>query len=125
MAIEISGPVNNLVALALNAATMRHDAISNNIANINTPGYKPLRVSFEEQLKLSLTPSLMRDDVVVKKTLASLRPEIFEVESVNQINQLDLEMVEMAKNTLRYETLLKGLSSYGAITKMAIKEGKV
>ena len=38
------------VSVALDAASMRHQALASNIANVSTPGYQPLRVSFEEHL---------------------------------------------------------------------------
>src|SRR5664280_2024948 len=44
-----SAPVN-LLEKALAGSSLRHKAISNNIANINTPGYKRMEVSFEDEL---------------------------------------------------------------------------
>ncbi len=44
-----SQPIN-LLEKALAGSSLRHKVISNNIANINTPGYKRMEVSFEEEL---------------------------------------------------------------------------
>lgn len=125
MGIELSGPVSDLVLYALNASTMRHNAIANNIANINTPGYRPLTVSFEDKFNQHLAISKLSDDVGLKRALSFSQPEFVEMKIPTGTNQLDIEMVDMAKNTLRYETLIKGLKGYGAITKLAIKEGKI
>lgn len=124
MAIDLSGPVTKLVAAALNASVMRHDAIANNIANINTPGYKPLQVSFEDQLSRSLGKEMLKNDEALKSRLETIKPEMYESGSNSGSGQLDMEMVNLSKNTIHYHTLLKGLQSYGSITKMAIKEGK-
>ena len=44
-----SAPIN-LLEKALAGSSLRHKVISDNIANINTPGYKRKEVSFEEEL---------------------------------------------------------------------------
>jgi len=40
-----------LLAKAMDAYSVRKKAIASNIANIDTPGYKRLEVSFEDQLR--------------------------------------------------------------------------
>jgi len=42
---------------ALDAATLRHEVYSNNLANFNTPGYKRHDVSFENKLSAALATS--------------------------------------------------------------------
>jgi len=46
----ISTNTIEFTALALNGLSARHKAISSNIANADTPGYKRVDVSFEDQL---------------------------------------------------------------------------
>ncbi|MBC7959290.1 MAG: hypothetical protein H7X94_05445 [Vallitaleaceae bacterium] len=41
----------NVIHKALDAATIRNTAISQNLANIDTPNFKRKMVSFEEELK--------------------------------------------------------------------------
>lgn len=43
--------VNLLIQTALNGYGARHQAIVNNIANVDTPGYQRIEVSFEDDLK--------------------------------------------------------------------------
>jgi len=124
MAIDITGPVTLLVRTALDASSLRHEAISTNIANINTPGFKSLKVSFENQLQDLISSSQYKSDEVLKNRMKNTTPFIFETTNEQQMNQLDVEMVDMAKNTIHYQTLLKGLRGYGSIVKMAIKEGR-
>ena len=46
----IEAVTRSALALALDAASLRQQAIATNIANANAIGYVPQRVSFEEQL---------------------------------------------------------------------------
>jgi flagellar basal-body rod protein FlgB len=128
MAIDLSGPVSQLVVTALNASVMRHEAIANNIANINTPGYKAQQVSFEDQLQRLMSSDMLKDDASLKSQLKNVQPFLYEVDAQSSVdgqsNRLDLEMVNMAKNTINYQALLKGLRGYGSIVKMAVKEGR-
>ncbi len=45
---------NYLLEKAMNASILRHNIISDNIANADTPGFKRSRVTFEAQLKRAL-----------------------------------------------------------------------
>jgi len=124
MAIDITGPVTTLVRTALDASSLRHEAISNNIANVNTPGFKSQKVSFEDQLQAMVGSGQYKNDHLLKEKMESINPYIYESDNEQQSNQLDVEMVDMAKNTIHYQTLLKGLRGYGSIVKMAIKQGR-
>ena len=103
---------------ALSAAWKNNQAISNNIANVNTPNYKRESVEFESILqkakkvigpletthekhfsiqKLSVEPRLVKDDST------SFRKD------GNNVN-IDTEMAYLAENQLRYETITKQLN---------------
>ncbi len=100
---------------SLDAYSMRQKAISNNIANVNTPGYKAERVSFEKAYKKAVN----RNGISAEKTnakhikigtrkLENVRPEMkFRDDRVNDsgINNVDIdfEMSQMAENNLRYQ----------------------
>ena len=121
---DIGGVTSQLVKVALNASLLRHEVIANNIANANTPGYQPQRVNFENLL---LNIEHDRDalmDEVVKAQLDELRQVIDEGGVIEQSGQqqveLDVEMVEMTENVIRYRALLEGLSKRGDLIKMAI-----
>ena len=44
----------NLIPKTLNALSLRHTVISQNISNYNTPGYKRKYVDFESELQNAL-----------------------------------------------------------------------
>lgn len=47
----------NVLDKAADASVLRHEAISNNLSNVDTPGYKRQDVDFEEQLARALRRS--------------------------------------------------------------------
>lgn len=124
MAIDISGAVSGLVRTALDAASLRHETISNNIANINTPGYKLQKVNFESQLQALMQSGEYKDDASLKQAMHGVEPMVYESDEAMGANQLDVEMVNLAKNTIQYEALLSASRNYGSIVKLAVKEGK-
>lgn len=91
----------NAIEASLNVATLRHKLYSANIANVDTPGYKKYRASFEEALKEAL-----RDG----ENPLEVKPEVFRVtwtsfrNDGNNVN-LDEEVVLMNQNFLRYQAL--------------------
>ncbi len=103
----------------LDAASLRQEAIANNIANIETPGYKrmDLQKDFAEQfashvrggtLKQAPAPSLVEDS-----RSTSLRKDGNNVE-------LDKELLAMSKNGLEYEAMTEFVSGSLRQLRMAI-----
>src|SRR5687768_8380514 len=90
-----SSTTSALVNLALNAATARHMAIAQNIANANNDGYRPLQVDFEEQVALFKEQLLNpRNDGVATRAIESMTSmtQIREVPDTAAKVQLDTEI---------------------------------
>lgn len=123
MVDELGGITQTVVQLALDAAVLRHKVIANNIANINTPGYRPQQVRFEDYL-VSAVSGIRADYPHRAAELEMLSRRIDGGELVRDAGSasvaLDEEMVRLAENTVRYEALLKGLSKRSAIIRLAI-----
>ena len=117
--------MNNISLLqsALNASSLRQQVISNNIANAETTGYKAKKVVFEEILKQQLDK---QGNLQVNRTdsrqLLTGGPinlptaQIIEEHSTimqNNGNNVDIdrEMTEMGKNSLRYYQLTQQLTN--------------
>lgn len=116
-----------LLRLALDAASMRHQAIANNIANVNTPGYVPVRVNFEQQFA-SLRERFNASEPLPDHALTGIQP-MFEPEPLglgtgSSAVAVDMETAKLAQNVVHYQALLKGLSKKHSIIGMAINEGK-
>ncbi len=115
-----------LVSLALDAAGMRQQAISHNIANANTPGYKPLSVSFEEQFS-DIRNSIAQGQTPSLSSLSNYRPVLEFAHNGSEADEavsLDMEVAKLSENTLHHQALLKALNRHFSILSMAITEGK-
>lgn len=114
------------LAMALDAATLRHQGIAQNIANANTEGYAPVALSFEGQLEQARR-SLRERGRVDPFTLSGVRPQLGPAVGVDgQIAkvQLDTEVARLAQNAVHFQALTKGLSRHFAILSSAASDGK-
>lgn len=117
----IDSGMTGLLNLALDAAGMRQQAIAHNIANVNTPGYQRLGVSFESRLA-----EISRSHGGAAPSLASLgdvRPA-FMLAGEGEPVALDMEVAALSENTLHQQALLKALTKHFALLGSAINEGK-
>ena len=114
----LDDPTYKLLKKALDASWLRQQAISDNIANINTPGYQAERGVFEEELKKSMSDGPASPNAV-QNSSGSLRGADREVEprlvrdkspamrnDKNNVD-IDLEMSNMAANQLLYSALVE------------------
>lgn len=113
-----SGAYNyiNVLDKALDASWLRNSVISNNMANVDTPGFKRQDVHFEEYLmnEVGYTDSL--DDEVANADLdgltASTYTEYATVDYRLDGNNVDIdtESAELAKNQIKYYTMLDSVN---------------
>jgi flagellar basal-body rod protein FlgB len=101
---------------ALDALALRATVTSENIANANTRGYRPLRVRFEEALRLA---ALEGDQAI-----AAVTPRIDHVplDSLLASEQLrlDLEMGTASTTALRYNALISVLGREMQLDSLAV-----
>ncbi len=127
--IEAMGSVTTkALGLAMDAALMRQQVISANIANANTPDYVPLTVSFEAQL--ADARMVLEDRGRLNPgALAGIHPRVEVQQGAGILGgspkvMLDMEVANLAKNAIHFEALAKGLSKHFAILSAAIGDGK-
>jgi flagellar basal-body rod protein FlgB len=114
------------LTLALDAAGLRQQAISSNIANANTPGYAPLAVSFEDQLA-DAKQSLQATGRLDAAALAGVQPVLHEASALSGMAPellLDVEAANLAQNSVHFQALLKGLSKHYALLSSATSDGR-
>ncbi|MEG6617333.1 flagellar basal body rod protein FlgB [Peptococcaceae bacterium 1198_IL3148] len=107
----------------LGVETLRQRVIADNVANLNTPGFKKSFVSFEEQLQTAMdknslplrtTHSMHIGGI---KHLAVVQPEVVQVTNTslrpdgNNVN-MEEEMVNLAAALVKYNTSVQALSGY-------------
>jgi flagellar basal-body rod protein FlgB len=126
----LGGATSQLVSVALDAAMARHAAIAANIANADTPKYQPLMARFDQlvaELQGRVTDrtqdgALMRDAQSMQESLQD-RPLVADP-SAPQV-ELDMQMAELAKNTLQYQALLTAQGKLMGLAELVISEGKM
>ncbi len=117
---------------ALDGTWLRNEAISNNIANVNTPGYKRVTVEFENMLKGQMDASGVQLSVTNDKHIGNgsdnFQPLVQIDRSTstrkdgNNVN-IDVEMGDLAKNSIMYDGLIRQISREFRSIKTIIEEG--
>jgi flagellar basal-body rod protein FlgB len=127
MPIPLESVTSHALVSALNAASLRHQAISSNIANINVPGYRALDVSFEASWARA-TQELRMGRPLAAETVGSLTSAITPVGVGGDVAppalQLDTEVSKLSLNALHYQVLVKGLSKHLSVMQTAVSDGK-
>jgi flagellar basal-body rod protein FlgB len=113
----------------LDYSAARNRAISNNIANVDTPGYKAQRVSFEEHLQTASNLQAQKSD---ERHISFKGPQKSFIDfpggSSYQHNgngvDIDYEMAELAKNQIYYHANTDLLKSKFTGLKQSIGSGR-
>ena len=108
----------DLLTQLLNVAALRHNVIAQNIANVNTPGYQTLEVSFEDALEQAGATGSDQPG-------ASSAPQVIlgtgGVERADGNNvDVDLEISRLQKNTLYFKVYTQVLAMQLAQFRSAI-----
>lgn len=102
----------------MEVSDIRHRVISQNLANVNTPGYQRLVVNFEDELAKELHDAagvdLTREpEITADKTLPSRADG-------NNVD-IDLELGELQRNAMLYQTYSQLLAAQFATMRLAIQ----
>jgi flagellar basal-body rod protein FlgB len=107
---------SSALRVALSGLSARQNAIADNIANIETPGYQAKKVKFEEALSQAVNAGDAPSSVS-PSTLSSLEPTRLNGSNVN----LDTETLSQVDTSMRYQLAIRALDGkYNAI-RSAIK----
>ena len=126
------------LAHSLNALSRRQTLIAQNLANVNTPGYKRRDIDFSAELAAALEPlagdaaqagSVPERQQRVERILSSVAREVVEENFFYRADlggvDLDREMAEQAKTSMTYAALAqlaqKKIQQYRSV----IREGRV
>lgn len=106
-----------LLSSLMDAASLRHQAIAQNVANVNTPGYRRIDVAFEEALVHQIhggqTPETLPEPRIVPGASKVQR------EDGNNVD-IDAEMGRLNKNTMLFNVYSQILASRMATMRSAI-----
>lgn len=107
-----------LLEAGIRAEGLRQKAIANNIANLETPGYRRIDVKFEELLAKALDSS---GEVKLSEIEAEIyQPKQTPVKSNGNDVSLEVEVGEMVKNSLRHKAYIRLLNKMYKQIEMAM-----
>lgn len=114
----LDSTVFTMLQRGLDATALRQRVIANNVANINTPGFKKSYVSFEDQLQSVIgkigAPLKGTHPLHIGVVGPDIKPEVKQVKETtmrfdgNNVD-IDEEMVNLAATTVQYDVIAQGL----------------
>ena len=115
-----------LLEKMLDVSSVKHKVIANNIANVNTPGYKKMEVSFADQLEKALNESSMNKFDTLQPKIVISKEDTSET-ARNDGNNVDMdkEVSSLVKNTLTYSIYTQLLAKKYEGIKSAIEGSRV
>jgi len=110
-------PAFKAISYALDGLSLRQKVTANNIANVDTPGYKAQQVKFEDQLQqamrdntepglpLQATNAAHLGGDSSKTTLAAVEHQNNTLRNDGNNVDVDVEMTTLAETTIRFQAL--------------------
>ncbi|KMT21696.1 flagellar basal body rod protein FlgB [Clostridium cylindrosporum] len=124
----------NLLKGAIDASAARGKVISNNIANVNTPGFKESTVKFEENLQQAVKNNSISLKTTNKRHISDRKDfnSGYTVETDKSTsmrpdgNNVDIEkeMVELSSNNMYYNFLISRINGNISTKRYIISEGR-
>ena len=134
---KLFGPTQDLLTASLRVRSARHSMLTANIANADTPGYRPRDIDFAGVLRSVVqspdTPAESPGRITLATTHALHQPqlEFLPAETTNTGEALDRNQVEldeevtrMVENSLHHEASLMLFSRTLGGLRYAISEGR-
>ena len=113
----------DLASKSLDALWERSNVISNNIANVDTAGFKQQSVSFEDTLS-----SAINGGNLTQSEVNGLSPQVVTEQGTVGTNgngvDMDAQMVELARNSLQYNYMTRATSGSLTMLRSAAAEGR-
>ena len=117
----------NVLNKAADASWKRNEVIANNIANVDTPGYKRKDVEFESFLMAALTGDNSLDKRVANVRMDNLNAQVYTDNANlsyrldgNNVN-IDTETANLAENQIRYYALMDSMQQEFNRLKMVLQ----
>jgi flagellar basal-body rod protein FlgB len=133
---------------ALDATYLRNEAIAQNIANIDTPGYKKKTISFESELqnamdhdkgsdRISEPPQFIPEPGTARISFSTNSSAVDSIEPILNVENknlsmrldgnnvdIDSEMADLTKNQIRYNVLVQSLNGQFSKLRYVISDGR-
>jgi len=109
--MDSQSSIVNVLEAGLRGSLMKQKVIANNIANLNTPGFRRNDVRFEEALaKVINTPGGASVEDLAKVEGEIYKPMTTPVERNGNDVNIDMEVGELMKSTTKHKAYLRLLN---------------
>ena len=119
----------NALEKALDISTQRHTLIANNIANVDTIGYKPKDLDFKKTLRKALNSNSINlhqthpQHIQVGSGATGQRQDAGTVKELQRRPDVDKEMAHLIENNIKFRTSVEMLLRKMNMIRHAIAEG--
>lgn len=124
----LSDVTSRALAAALGGTAARHEALADNIANIDTPGFTRTDVEFEEALAAAIRAARRapRDsaEAMLSRSLRPRRDHSAPARADGNNVDVDREMAALARNALSHRAASQVLAARIRMLRTAIREGR-
>ena len=115
--MELFDTVHVALERAISGSSLRHEALSENLANINTPGYQRRDVDFHSTLQSAMAGG---KEAVAGASIAAQVDGSSAMRADGNSVDVDVENANLAQNALEYEALTSVLKARGDIIEIAL-----
>lgn len=117
---NLFGPQANRFNRALDRTSERQSLLMNNLANVNTPGYKRQDSDFNIMLEDKVSDF---DETVASRRMSTLRSNKSSLRLDGNNVDMEYEVMSIANTETRYNTLTELTGRYFSGLKNVIREG--
>lgn len=128
-----NSPTQIMLNQALDGSALRNQVLANNIANVDTPGFKRSEVLFEENIRQAMEQSKQgrlrvtnpRHIQVAGASASALITEVRQIDDLSYRNDgnnvdVDVETARLAKNKIFYDAVSSSLTQEIRLLRLAI-----
>jgi flagellar basal-body rod protein FlgB len=131
---RLTGRGVEVLSRMLDYRSVKHQTIAGNLANVETPGYRPKALTFDEELQRAADKTKIRlkttnpkhlgnDFLLEGRTTFEIRTKAEPYRRPDDLN-IDREMAEMLQNNVLYEATVRLLAKRFSALKLAIDAGR-
>lgn len=108
---------STILEAAMQATNYKNDALMQNMANVDTPGYKQKTVNFESSLSDAIEKTKSSGKNYMGDVMNDISISVKTDATTLDGNTIDIEteMIELYKNSMRYDTMVGSVQSNSQI----------
>lgn len=117
----ISSVTSDLLSKAMDVCAETHRVIANNIANVDSQGFRARKVDFDSIFEGARQAVVDNNQKALSQQVNAIKPDQLPIhDSDDQVIGLDQSMVQLTENTLRFHALTDMRKGLGSLMKIAI-----